>query len=238
MSLVDWLILLTGLMVLLGIASSKLSARIGLPVLVLFLGLGMLAGSEGIGGIEFENYSLAHAIGTWALALILFDGGLGTPLKAVRQVWKPAFLLAIPGVLLTAAITGIAASWILGVPLLQGLLLGSIVSSTDASAVFAVLRAGGVSLKPRLQSVLEVESGSNDPMAIFLTVGCIQILTGEASLGIGLLSLFASQMVVGAFVADNRDNVLEGGSNGAANFDQPTLLVWPENHELFVQTLA
>lgn len=200
MSLVDWLILLTGLMVLLGIASSKLSARLGLPVLVLFLALGMLAGSEGLGGIEFENYPLAHAIGTWALALILFDGGLGTPLVAVRQVLKPAFLLAIPGVLLTATITGVAASWILGVPLLDGLLLGSIVSSTDAAAVFAVLRAGGVSLKPRLQSMLELESGSNDPMAIFLTIGCIQVLTGEEALGMGLLWLFVSQMVIGALV--------------------------------------
>jgi cell volume regulation protein A len=200
MSLVDWLILLTGLMVLLGIASSKLSTRLGLPVLVLFLALGMLAGSEGVGGIEFENYALAHAIGTWALALILFDGGLGTPMTAVREVWKPAVVLAIPGVLLTAIITGVAASWILGVPLLDGLLLGSIVSSTDAAAVFAVLRAGGVSLKPRLQSMLELESGSNDPMAIFLTIGCIHVLAGKAELGMGLLSLFATQMVIGAVV--------------------------------------
>ncbi|RIK81979.1 MAG: potassium/proton antiporter [Planctomycetota bacterium] len=200
MFLIDWIILLTGMMLVLGIASSKLSARLGLPVLVLFLALGMLAGSEGIGGIEFEDYALAHAIGTFALVVILFDGGLGTPMAAVREVWKPALVLAAPGVLFTAIITGAAASWILQLPFLEGLLLGSIVGSTDASAVFAVLRAGGVSLAKRLQSMLELESGSNDPMAIFLTVGFIEVITGKTPLGVGLLGLFASQMIVGAVI--------------------------------------
>jgi cell volume regulation protein A len=200
MFLIDWIILLTGLMLLLGIASSKLSARLGLPVLVLFLALGMLAGSEGIGGIEFEDYSVAHAIGTFALAMILFDGGLGTPMSAVREVWKPALVLAVPGVLLTALLTGGAAAWILKLPLLEGLLLGSIVGSTDAAVVFAILRDGGVSLDKRLQSMLELESGSNDPMAIFMTVGCIEVITGQTPLGFGLLTLFASQMTVGAVV--------------------------------------
>jgi cell volume regulation protein A len=197
---IDWIILLTGIMLVLGIASSKLSARLGVPVLVLFLAIGMLAGSEGIGGIEFENYSLAHAIGTFALAVILFDGGLGTPMAAVRAVWKPALALAVPGVLLTALITGLAAAWILKLPFLEGLLLGSIVGSTDAAAVFAVLRAGGVSLNKRLQSMLELESGSNDPMAIFLTVGCIEVILGKTPMGLGLLRLFASQMIIGAIV--------------------------------------
>jgi cell volume regulation protein A len=132
--------------------------------------------------------------------MILFDGGLGTPMAAVRQVWQPALVLAVPGVLLTALVTGLAAAWILDLPFLEGLLLGSIVGSTDAAAVFAVLRAGGVSLQKRLQSMLELESGSNDPMAIFLTVGCIELITGETSLGFGLLRLFASQMGVGAIV--------------------------------------
>jgi potassium/hydrogen antiporter len=166
----------------------------------LFLAIGMLAGSEGIGGIEFENYSLAHAIGAFALAIILFDGGLGTPMAAVREVWKPALVLAVPGVLITALVTGLAASWILDLPFLEGLLLGSIVGSTDAAAVFAVLRAGGVSLSKRLQSMLELESGSNDPMAIFLTVSCIEVITGKTPVGFGLLRLFASQMIVGAIV--------------------------------------
>ena len=115
MFLIDTLILGTGVLLLLGIASSKLSNRLGVPVLVLFLILGMLAGSEGIGRIPFENYRLAHAVGTLALALILFDGGLSTPFASVRAVWKPALLLATIGVFVTAIITGMAASWILGI---------------------------------------------------------------------------------------------------------------------------
>ncbi len=198
MFLIDTLILIAGVLLLLGIVSSKLSARLGVPVLVLFLLLGMLAGSEGIGGIDFENYRLAHAIGTLALAMILFDGGLSTSLPAIRLAWKPSVLLATWGVLVTAAITGLAAAWVLQISLLEGLLLGSIVGSTDASAVFSVLRSGGVSLPKRISAVLEVESASNDPMAIFLTIACIEILLVNVTFGPGLLSLFVMQMLVGA----------------------------------------
>lgn len=198
MFIIDTLILVGGVLLLLGIVSSKLSNRLGTPVLVLFLLVGMLAGSEGIGGIEFEDYRLAHAIGTLALAMILFDGGLGTSMAAIRVSWKPSVLLATLGVLVTAIVTGLAASWILEIPLLEGLLLGSIVGSTDASAVFAVLRWGGVSLPKRIAAVLEVESASNDPMAIFLTIGCIELLLGHVTFGPGLLKLFASQMLIGA----------------------------------------
>lgn len=197
---IEFLILLTGILLLLGITSSKLSARLGLPGLVLFLVLGMLAGSEGIGGIEFDDNDLAYAIGTMALALILFDGGLGTSLSDVLSVWKPASVLATVGVLITAVLTGLAASLVLGIPLLQGLLLGSIVGSTDAAAVFSVLRSGGITLPKRIASTLEVESGSNDPMAIFLTIGCAEVLAGRMPLGPGLLGLFFSQMVVGCLV--------------------------------------
>ncbi len=200
MFLVDTLILTTGVLLLMGIASSKFSARIGVPVLVLFLALGMLAGSEGIGGIEFDNYGVAHAIGTLALAVILFDGGLSTPLTSLRLTWRPAMVLATVGVLVTATITGLASAWILKLPVLEGLLLGSIVGSTDAAAVFAVLRYGGVHLPERLSSVLEVESGSNDPMAIFLTVGCIEVLTGGMPIGPGLLTLLFKQKAMGAIV--------------------------------------
>jgi cell volume regulation protein A len=195
--LIDTVILVTGVLLLLGIASSKLSARLGIPVLVLFLLLGMLAGSEGPGGLHFENYPLAHAIGTLALAMILFDGGLSTSMSAIHVAWKPSILLATWGVLLTAGITGLAAAWILNVSLLEGLLLGSIVGSTDAAAVFSVLRSGGVGLPKRIAAVLEVESASNDPMAIFLTIGCIELLLGNVSLGPSLLGLFASQMLIG-----------------------------------------
>lgn len=197
MFLVDTLILVTGILLLLGIVSSKLSTRLGMPVLVLFLLVGMLAGSEGIGRIDFEDYKLAHAIGTVALAIILFDGGLGTSLGSIRISWKPSVILATVGVGITAGITGIAASYILGISLLEGLLLGSIVGSTDASAVFSVLRWGGVGLPKKIAAVLEVESASNDPMAIFLTIGCIEILLGNMTFGPKLLGLFASQMLVG-----------------------------------------
>lgn len=195
---VDSIILITGLLLLFGIISSKLATKLGLPVLVIFLLVGMLAGSEGIGGIEFEDYHLAHAIGTVALALILFDGGLGTSLTSIRVAWKPSILLATVGVLITALITGAAACLILKFSFFEGLLVGSIVASTDASAVFAVLRWGGIGLPKRISAVLEVESASNDPMAIFLTIGCIELLLGNRTFGPGLLGLFATQMVIGS----------------------------------------
>ncbi|EKK04618.1 sodium/hydrogen exchanger [Rhodopirellula baltica SH28] len=194
---IETLILIAGSLLLLGIASNKFSARMGVPVLVVFLAIGMLAGSEGIGGIEFENYTLAHGFATTALCLILFNGGIGTPYAAFQSAWKPASLLATVGVIVTAVITGLAASWILGLSWLQGLLLGSIVGSTDASVVFSVLRGGGVHIRPRLANTLEVESGSNDPMAIFLTVGLIEVLTGQTPFGFGLVTLFLNQAVVG-----------------------------------------
>ncbi|TVP95943.1 MAG: potassium/proton antiporter [Planctomycetaceae bacterium] len=200
MFLLDTTILAASSLLLLGIASSKFSARLGMPVLVMFLGLGMLAGSEGLGGIAFEDYSFAYGIGTLALALILFSGGLGTPYKAVRATWKPAGLLATVGVLITAVVTGVAASYILEISLAQGLLLGSIVGSTDAAAVFSILRSGGVHIRRRLADTLEVESGSNDPMAIFMTVGLIEVLTGNVTPGIGLAGLFFNQMLVGLAV--------------------------------------
>lgn len=200
MLLIDKLVLVCGILLVSGVLVTKLSARIGMPVLVLFLLVGMVAGSEGVGGIEFEDYRLTHAIGTLALIMILFDGGLGTSLAAIRLSWKPSVLLATLGVLVTAVITGLAASWILNISMMEGLLLGSIVSSTDASAVFAVLRWGRVGLPNRIASVLEVESASNDPMAIFLTISCIEILLGNVSIGPKLLEFFGTQMLIGGVV--------------------------------------
>lgn len=194
---VDRIILVGGILLLLGIVSSKFSARAGVPVLVLFLGVGMLAGSEGIGGIHFEDYRLAHGVGTAALALILFDGGLRTPLTSIRLAWKPSLALATGGVLVTALLTGLAATHVLGVSLLEGILLGGIVGSTDAAAVFAVLRSSGLRLRERLSATLEIESGSNDPMAVFLTVGMLQVLLDRMELGPDLLWLFITQMTVG-----------------------------------------
>ena len=197
---VDKLILLAAILLLVGILSSKLSARIGLPVLVLFLVIGMLAGESGIGGIAFDNPLGAHTLGTLALAIILFDGGLQTPTSSIKAVWKPASLLATVGVLVTAMLTGAAAAYILDLPLLEGMLLGAIVGSTDAAAVFSLLRNAGIHINKRLKSTLEIESASNDPMAIFLTVGLLEVLVNGMQPGIGLLQLFVVQMGVGALV--------------------------------------
>lgn len=197
MFVVDKILLLAGLLTLLGILSSKFSTRLGLPGLVLFIGVGMLAGNEGIGRVRFENYTLAHGIGTVALAFILFDGGLQSSLDNLRLAWKPAFVLATLGVLLTSVVTGVVAAFVLKLSLLEGLLLGSIVGSTDAAAVFGLLRSGGIRLKQRVLATLEIESGANDPMAVFLTLGLIQVLTGEMPLGPGLVLLFVTQMGVG-----------------------------------------
>ena len=197
---INTVLFLTAILLLLGIGSSKFSARIGMPMLVLFLGVGMLAGSEGLGRIAFENYRLANSIGSVALALILFDGGLRTSMHSVRAVWRPALSLATLGVALTSGLTGLAAALVLDIPLLHGLLLGAIVGSTDAAAVFSILRTSGLRLPRRLSDTLEVESGSNDPMAIFLTVGLIGLITGTADSPAGLAMLFLLQFGVGSVV--------------------------------------
>ncbi|RPI48929.1 MAG: potassium/proton antiporter, partial [Chloroflexi bacterium] len=184
-------------LLLLSVLVSKISDRFGVPTLLLFLVLGMLAGSDGPGGIHFDDPAQAQFIGVVALVQILFAGGLDTEWNHVRPVLKEGLLLATVGVLVTAVVTGVFATIIFGFPLLQGLLLGAIVSSTDAAAVFSVLRSRGVSLKGQLQPLLELESGSNDPVAIFLTVGLIQLITQPDSSPLGLLGLFLLQMLVG-----------------------------------------
>ncbi len=148
---------------------SRASNRIGVPIVLLFLIIGMLAGAEGLGRIEFEDYGFAFRLGSLALALILFDGGLNTPLAALRRTWAPAGLLATVGVALTAALIAVPAHyWGLSWP--QALLLGAVVSSTHAASVFAVLRGSGLQLKRRVGTTLELESGLNDPVAVILTV--------------------------------------------------------------------
>jgi cell volume regulation protein A len=157
-----------GVLLVVATLLSPLSHRLGIPVLLAILGVGMLAGSEGIGGIPFEDYRLAFRVGTVALVLILFDGGLGTPIAPFRRALPRAAVLATFGVLLTAA--GVAGAAIaLGFPPALALLVGAVVSSTDAAAVFSVLRSSGVRLKETTSAVLEVESGLNDPVAMLLT---------------------------------------------------------------------
>ncbi|QGG95421.1 potassium/proton antiporter [Actinomarinicola tropica] len=191
------LITVASLLALVGVTASKLSARLGVPVLLLFLGVGMLAGSDGVGGIEFASYDLTQSLGVVALAYILFSGGLDTSWGEVRPVLLRGGALAMVGTLITGVITGLVASVALDLPLEVGLLLGAIVCSTDAAAVFAVLRSRAVSLKGSLRPLLELESGSNDPMAVFLTIGMIEIVNESVSSPLALLPLFATQMAIG-----------------------------------------
>jgi cell volume regulation protein A len=150
--------------------------RFGAPLLLIFLGVGLLAGEDGL-GLEFDNSPVAYFIGSVALAIILFDSGFGTPLSAFRLAALPAITLATVGVVLTGGLVGIAAWLVFGFPWLQSFLLGAVVSSTDAAAVFFLLRVGGIHLRDRVRSVLEVESGCNDPMAIFLTITIVELIS-------------------------------------------------------------
>ena len=136
----------------------------------------MFFGEDGPGGIFFDNYFAAYAIGSIALAIILFDGGLRTAFGNFRVAAWPALLLSTIGVVVTAALTGVAAQWLLQLGWLESFLIGAIVGSTDAAAVFFLLHLHGLDIKPRVRSVLEVESGLNDPMAVFLTIGCVELL--------------------------------------------------------------
>lgn len=190
------LILAAGLL-LVSVMMSKISDRSGIPALLLFLGLGMLVGSDGIGLIYFDDPGLSQRIGIVALNLILFAGGLDTQWNDVRPVLKHGIALSTLGVLITALIVGITAQYLLDFTIYQGMLLGAIVSSTDAAAVFSILRSKSLGLKGSLRPLLELESGSNDPMAVFLTVGMIQLLTQPNAQIADLFGTFVLQMVVG-----------------------------------------
>lgn len=197
---IELVLLIVSALLFISILMSKISDWIGVPALLLFLTLGMLAGSDGIGGIYFDNAVIAQNIGIIALALILFSGGLDTSLRDVRLVVKESLTLALLGTLLTAVIVGAAAYYILGFTLLEGMLVGAIISSTDAAAVFAILRSRGVRLKGRLKPLLELESGSNDPMAVFLTIGLIQLITQPERSFLTLIPTFFAQMLIGGVI--------------------------------------
>jgi cell volume regulation protein A len=197
---IEYILLVGSVLILLSIAIARISDNLGVPTLLLFLTIGILAGSEGPGGIYFDDAGLAQSVGIIALVIILFAGGLDTRWREVKPVFWQATSLATLGVLVTAAAVGLFAFAVLGMPLLSGLLLGAVVSSTDAAAVFSVLRSKNVSLTGRLKPLLELESGSNDPMAVFLTVGIIQLMTvPETTLG-SLVLLFVFQMALGGLL--------------------------------------
>lgn len=188
-------------LMLLSVLSSKLSDKFGIPVLFIFLGLGMLAGSEGILGIHFDNAQIAQTVGTVALIYILFGGGMDTKWSVIKPVLKDGLLLATVGVFLTALFIAFFVYYILDFTFLEALLVGAIVSSTDAAAVFAILRAKGIALKKGLSPLLELESGSNDPMAIFLTVAILQVIIMPQSSSLGdWVWMFFMQFFLGSLI--------------------------------------
>lgn len=195
-----YIILLVGTILVLAAAfSSLLAFRFGAPLLLVFLLIGLVAGVDGI-GIEFSNYPVAYMMGSLALAVILFDSGFGTSLHSFRIAALPAITMASLGVVLTASIFAFAASLFLGLSWLEGLLLGSIVASTDAAAVFFLLRIGGIHIRDKVRSSLEVESGTNDPMAVFLTIALVELISsghGASGFNLDLLTMFVKQMGLG-----------------------------------------
>src|SRR6201981_1369048 len=175
-------IMFAALLVLAGILSSLVALRFGAPLLLVFLLVGMLAGESGPGGIKFGDIRATYLVGSVALALILFDGGLRTRFATFRSVLAPSLALATVGVLLSAVLTAPFAKFALGVGWIEALLVGAMVASTDAAAVFFLLHAHGLRLRPRVSATLEVESGTNDPFAIFLTIILVEILfTGRTA---------------------------------------------------------
>lgn len=215
MELLNQFVLAGAALLLLAILASALSYRIGMPLLLVFLAVGMLAGEDGPGGIVFNDASIAYSVGSVALAIILLDGGLNTRAETFLAGLRPAIVLATVGVLLTCLVTGLFAAWMLDIEPLIGLLIGAVVGSTDAAAVFALLHAKGLTLKQRVSATLEIESGSNDPMAVFLTVALLElVLAGARMPGWETLALFGQQMGLGLVVG------MAGGH----------LLVWMTNH--------
>jgi potassium/hydrogen antiporter len=195
---IDQTLLIAAVLVLLSLLSSSASNRLGIPALVLFLAVGMLAGSDGPGGIAFDNAWVAQLVGVVALVFILFSGGLDTDWQRIRPVLGVGLWLANVGVILSGGLVGLFAWLVLGFAPLEALLLGAVISSTDAAAVFAVMQSGGVNLKGDLEPLIELESGSNDPIAVFLTLGFTQLLVEPGATLLDLIPSLVSQMALGA----------------------------------------
>lgn len=194
---IENILLVGSVLLFISIIAGKTSYKFGVPTLVLFLGIGMLAGEDGIGGITFDNPQISQLIGIISLNFILFSGGLDTDWKAVKPVLKEGIALSTIGVLLTALGLGIFVFYVTDFTIYESLLLGSIVSSTDAAAVFSILRSKNLALKTNLRPTLEMESGSNDPMAYVLTIAFLGLVVNQGQ-GVGsMVPLFLQQMIIG-----------------------------------------
>jgi cell volume regulation protein A len=192
------LILVAGALLATGVLASLVAVRLRLPALVLFLGLGMLIGTDGLGWWDFENYELTRLIGSIALLLILFEGGLAAGFDKIRPVLRPAISLAIIATVGTALIVGLAATVLFDLPLLEAFLLGAVLSGTDGAAVFALLR--GSRLRSDLARTLEGEAGFNDPVAVLLVLVCIELLTQPDYGALDVLIFFIQELGVGALI--------------------------------------
>ncbi|MBR1217335.1 potassium/proton antiporter [Bradyrhizobium sp. U87765 SZCCT0131] len=209
-------ILLGAVLVMAGILSSLVALRFGAPLLLVFLGLGIVAGEAGPGGLAFNDVGTTYLVGSVALALILFDGGLKTKFQNIKTVLAPSIMLATFGVLLTALITAPVAHYALGVSWTEALLVGAVVASTDAAAVFLLVHAQGLRLRPRVGATLEAESGTNDPFAVFLTLMLVEILSvGHSSAGQVALE-FIKEAVLGAAVGFAGGRLVVFGLNRVA----------------------
>jgi len=192
------ILLIGSILLILSILASKTTGRMGVPALIIFLVVGMLAGSEGIGGIHFDDPHIAQSLGTIALTFILFSGGLETKWESAKPILWQGVTLATLGVLVTTLCTGIFIYYITDFTFTEGLLIGAIISSTDAAAVFSIMRSRNIGLKGNLRPLLELESGSNDPMAYFLTIAITAILINKDLSFASLVPLFFQQMIIGA----------------------------------------
>ncbi|MFA6236093.1 MAG: potassium/proton antiporter [Bacteriovorax sp.] len=193
----EFILLFSSSLLVISVLLSRVSSTLGVPALLIFLVLGMLAGSEGLGKIPFDNYSIAFAIGSVCLAFIVFDGGLRTSWVSVKPILPIGISLSFFGTIITGIVTGIFAHLVLGLGLLEGLLLGGISSSTDAAAVFSILRSKGLSLKGKLKQILEFEAGSNDPVAVFFTIAMISIISSASTNAASVFWLFLKQAGIG-----------------------------------------
>ncbi|MBU2919779.1 potassium/proton antiporter [Winogradskyella psychrotolerans] len=191
------ILLIGSLLLFISIIVGKTSYKFGVPTLILFLAIGMLAGSDGIGGIRFDDPKLAQFIGIVSLNFILFSGGLDTNFKAIKPILKEGLVLSTLGVFLTAATLGVFVWFVTDFTIYESLLLGSIVSSTDAAAVFSILRSKNLALKTNLRPTLELESGSNDPMAYVLTLACLSLVINQDQSVFTMVLMFFQQMILG-----------------------------------------